>query len=726
MRNLNLQRPSRRRFLKTTSGMGAGLVLGFVVPGMGRMAFAQQQGQKGPANPNAFLRITPDSEVIVQVPRIEIGQGVQTSLPMMIAEELDCDWDKVRAELAPAADPYKDPIFGIQMVGGSASIANYFDHHRRVGAAARAMLVQAAAKQWNVDASACSTANGVIHGPGGRQGSYGEFASAAMTLPVPNDVKLKDPKTFKIIGKPTRRLDALAKSNGTQIFSIDVRVDGMVTAVVARPPTWGVKIASFDIADAQKQAGFIAAFKVPQPSGGEGLAVVADTFWHARRARDAVKVSWNDAGVEKVDSKRAFEQYRKLADTPGIVVVQGKPGGGSAARRIEAVYEFPYLAHVPMEPLNITLHYHDGRAEVWAGSQFQTIDQATIAQVLGIDVSKVDFKTVAAGGGFGRRAVATVPHIIEAAAIAKGVEGKPVKVMYTREDDVHAGFYRPMHVHKAALALDATGNIVSWDHTIVGQSITMGTPFESYTVKNGVDDTMVEGVHETQYNLPMLTLNAHTVKQNVPVLWWRSVGNSHTGFVMETLVDEAAAAAGQDPVAYRRKLLSHDDGKRSLAALELAVEKSGYTRRKLPNGHAFGVAVHRCFGTSVAYVAEVSMAGKRPKVHNVWAGVHCNRAVNPLTVEAQVQGGAVFGIGMTLPGFEITLADGVVQQNNFTDFRPAYGGDAPPVHVFIVPSEDPPTGMGEPPVPPIAPAIANAVAKLTGQRYRRLPFQESA
>lgn len=723
MRDVDPAVPGRRLFLKATASTGAGLILGFFVPPFSRVAGAQT-APGTPVPVNAFLQITPQNVVIIQVPRLEFGQGVQTSLPMLIAEELDCRWDSVRAELAPAADAYKDPLFGIQMVGGSMSVSNFYEHHRRVGASARAMLVAAAAKAWGIDPAQCHTQAGTIFGPGGRKGSYGEFAEAAMSMPVPAQVTLKDPKSFTLIGKPTRRLDARAKSDGSQAFSIDIHLPGMLTALVARPPTWGCRVVSFDLTDAQKQPGFVTAFKVPQPRGGEGVAVVADTFWHAKKIRDVLKVNWNDDGVEKVDSKDAFAKYRELANGPGAVAIQGKPSSAAVAKRIEAVYEFPYLAHAPMEPLNVTIHFHDGLAQVWAGSQFQTLDQATIAQVLGIDVAKVEFHTVYAGGGFGRKAVATCPHMIEAAVIAKAVEGKPVKLMYTREDDVKGGWYRPMHVHKASIALDSHGNIVSWDHMIVGQSIASGTPFEPAIVKNGIDSTMVEGVQESHYALPALTLSAHTVEQNVPVLWWRSVGHSHNGYVMETLVDEIAAAAGQDPVAYRQKLLAHDEGARSLAALNLAVEKSGYGKRKLPAGHAWGVAVHKSFDTAVAYVTEVSLTNGRPQVHRVTAGVHCNLAVNPMTIEAQVQGAASFGIAMTLPTFQITLQNGVVQQSNFADYRPAYGEDVPPVDVYIVKSLDPPTGMGEPGLPPICPAIANAVAKLTGQRYRRLPFPD--
>jgi isoquinoline 1-oxidoreductase beta subunit len=420
--------------------------------------------------------------------------------------------------------------------------------------------------------------------------------------------------------------------------------------------------------------------------------------------------------------------YAALAKTPGTVAKKADTSKlASAPKKISAVYEFPYLAHAPMEPLNCVVDLQADRCTVWAGTQFQTADQAAVAKTTGLKLEQVTVNTMMAGGGFGRRAVPTSDYIVEAANVAKawraaGHDG-PVKVMWSREDDIKGGYYRPAYVHRADIGLDAKGNIVAWDHTIVGQSIITGTPFEPFMVKNGVDATSVEGMGEP-YAVP-LNLSVHNTKANVPVLWWRSVGSTHTAFVMETLIDEAAHVAGMDPVAYRKKLMGAEH-KRHLAALDLAVAKSGYGKKKLPKGHAFGVALHESFNSVVAYVVEASITDGQPKLHKVTAGVHCNLAVNPLTIEAQVQGATLMALGTTLPGAAITLKDGVVEQQQFSDYRVARMNEMPQVEVFIVPSTEPPTGMGEPGLPPLAPAFANAVFKLTGKRLRKLPFDLSA
>jgi isoquinoline 1-oxidoreductase beta subunit len=374
-----------------------------------------------------------------------------------------------------------------------------------------------------------------------------------------------------------------------------------------------------------------------------------------------------------------------------------------------------------MEPLNMTLHFTGDACTVWAGSQFQSMDRQAIAKVLGIAVGKVEFNTMMAGGAFGRRAMPESENAVEAAYIAKVMRGTPVKIMYSREDDIKSGYYRPMHVHRVRIAYDGRGKIAAWEHVIAGQSILTGSPFESFLVKDGVDGTMTEGVLESHYAIPNLALSVHNMQVNVPVLWYRSVGHSHNAFVMETLVDEIARSVGRDPVEYRASLFDKS-AKRSKQALELAVARSGYGKRKLPAGQAWGVAVHHGFNTSIAYVVEVSLHEGRPQVHRVTAGVHCNMAINPRTIEAQIQGGVVFGLSTTLPGNQITLKNGVVQQSNFSDYTPAYMGSCPIIDVHLVPSADTPTGVGEPPVPPIAPAIANAVAALTGKRLRKLPF----
>ncbi|KQY08730.1 carbon monoxide dehydrogenase [Massilia sp. Root133] len=719
---------SRRGFLKAGTLATGGLVLGFVLPTGGRFARAADAAKPTVYAPNAFLRVAPDNTVTVQVNRLEFGQGVHTALPMVIADELDADWSQVRSELAPAADVYKDPAFGIQMTGGSGTIAHSFTQYREIGARARAMLVQAAAQQWKADPSQCRTAKGVVYGPAGQKATYGSLAEAAMALPVPQTVTLKDQKAFRYIGKPMPRLDARAKSTGRQQFGLDVKPAGTKVAVVAHPPVFGAKVAKFDASKAKAVRGVIAVLEIPVDRGGRGVAVVADGYWPAKQARDLLAIEWDTSAVEKVDSGRQLAQFAELAKTPGAVARKADTSKlAGAAKKISAVYEFPYLAHAPMEPINCTVDLKDDACTLWVGSQFQTIDQAAAAATAGLKPGQVTLNTMMAGGGFGRRAVPTSDFIVEAVNIAKAYKAAghagPVKLIWSREDDIRGGYYRPSHIHRADIGLDAGGNIVAWDHTIVGQSIISGTPFEPMMVKNGVDATMVEGMGEP-YDVP-LNLTAHAVKANVPVLWWRSVGSTHTAFVMETLIDEAAHAAGQDPVAYRKKLIDAKHA-RHHAALDLAVAKSGYGKKTLPKGHAYGVALHESFNTVVAYVVEASIVDGSPKVHKVTAAVHCNLPVNPMSIEAQVQGAALMGLGTTLPGARITLKDGVVEQQNFGDYTVARMNDMPQVDVFIVPSQDPPTGMGEPGLPPLAPALANAVFKLTGKRLRKLPFDLAA
>jgi isoquinoline 1-oxidoreductase beta subunit len=728
MKNAPATGVSRRGFLKAGTLVTGGLVLGFVLPSGGRFARAADAAKPTVYAPNAFLRVAPDNTVTVIVNRLEFGQGVHTALPMIIADELDADWSQMRSELAPAADVYKDPVFGIQITGGSGTIAHSFTQYREVGARARAMLVGAAAQQWKVNPSQCRTAKGVVHGPAGEKATYGSLAEAAQAQPVPETIALKDQKAFRYIGKPMPRLDARAKSTGRQQFGLDVKPAGTRVAVVAHPPVFGAKVAKFDAAKAKAVRGVIAVLEIPVDRGGRGVAVVADGYWPAKQARDLLAIEWDTGAVDKVDSVKQLAQFAELAKTPGVVARKADTAKlASASKKISAVYEFPYLAHAPMEPINCTVDLKDDACTLWVGSQFQTVDQAAAAATAGLKPEQVTLNTMMAGGGFGRRATPTSDFVVEAVNVAKAYKtaghAGPVKLIWSREDDIRGGYYRPSHVHRADIGLDANGDIVAWDHTIVGQSIITGTPFEPIMVKNGVDATMVEGMGEP-YDVP-LNLTAHAVKANVPVLWWRAVGSTHTAFVMETLIDEAAHAAGQDPVAYRKKLI---DAKhvRYHAALDLAVAKSGYGRKTLPNGRAYGVALHESFNTVVAYVVEASIVEGSPKVHKVTAAVHCNLPVNPMTIEAQVQGAALMGLGMTLPGARITLKDGVVEQQNFGDYTVARMNDMPQVDVFIVPSQDPPTGIGEPGLPPLAPALANAVFKLTGKRLRKLPFDLAA
>jgi isoquinoline 1-oxidoreductase subunit beta len=723
----------RRSFIKLT-GSGAFALAAVPAALHAQDAAAELKPQQ---LPGPFVSIAADGSVTVQVNRLEFGQGVHTSLPMLVAEEMDADWSKVRGALAPAGVPYFDPNFGMQMTGGSNSIRASWMQYREIGARARAMLVAAAAKQWNVDPARITVASGVVQGPGGQKAHFGELAQAAMQQPVPQKVALKSPADFKLLGQPQPRKNARDIVRGRQAYGIDYGVDpatkallpGLLTVLVARPPVFGAKVAKFDADAAKAVKGVVAVLEVPTDRGGRGVAVVAKGYWAAKQGREALKPDWNLAGVERVDSTTQLASYKALAAQPGLQVkLEGRPAAGTAApvRTITAEYSFPYLAHAPMEPLNCVIEFNGEACRVWAGTQFQTVDQGAVAATLGLKPEQVHVQTLMAGGGFGRRAVPSSDYLVEAAQIAKAwkASGKstPLKVMWSREDDIKGGYYRPAHVHRAEIGLAADGQVQSWQHRIVGQSIVKGTPFEAFIVKDGVDGVTTEGIADTAYQLP-LSLQVHHPQQNVPVLWWRSVGNTHTAFVMETLVDEIASASKQDPVALR-KALWQGKHPRHLAALELAVAKSGYGTRTLPAGRAWGVAVHESFGSVVAFVVEASVgADKTPRLHKATAGVHCNFAVNPLAVQGQVQGAALMGLGMCLPGATITLKDGVVEQSNFHDYQVARLPAMPVVDVHIVPSTEPPTGMGEPGLPPLAPAFANAIARLTGQRLRELPFK---
>ena len=715
---------ARRTFLKVSAASGFALGA-FPLVASAQGAGAAAAGLKPFEQPSAFVRIDADGTVTVTINRLDFGQGVQTGLPMILAEELDADWSKVRSVHGDANQAYADPMMGMHLTGGSNSIKNSYTQYRELGARTRAMLVSAAAAQWGMDASALRTSNGFVVGPGGKKLGYGALAEAAMKQPVPEKVTLKDPKQFRLIGKPTGRLDAKAKSSGQQDYGIDVRLPGMLTAVVARPPVFGAKLKSLDDSAAKAIKGVKAVLRVPTDRGGEGVAIVADGYWPAKQGRDALKVEWDTSAVGKPDTTALLAQYRELATKPGNVAMQADmaPLAG-AAHKISAEFVFPYLAHAPMEPLNCTVKLDGDKAELWMGTQMPGLDAMAAAKTLGLQPQNIKVNTQMAGGGFGRRAIPTSDYVVEACGVAKAARTAgitaPVRTLWSREDDIKGGYYRPMHVHRAEIGFDAKGKILAWDHTIVGQSITKGSPFEAFMIKNGIDATAIEGMKEP-YEVPM-KLSVHHPDVNVPVLWWRSVGSTHTAYAMETLIDEVARTTKQDPVAYRLALMG-DKHPRHKAALQLAVAQSGYGKKKLAAGRAWGVAVHESFESVVAYVVEASVKDGTPKLHSITAGVHCNLVVNPKSVEAQVQGAALMGLSMCLPGGAITLKDGVVEQSNFGDFAVPRITDMPQVAVHIVPSADPPKGMGEPGLPPLAPAFANAVARLTCKTPRELPFK---
>jgi len=708
-----LKRPSRRHFLKSAAAVTGGLVIGFWLPERGGRAFAQ--GAPKPVHPNAFLRIGKDGTVTVVVKHLEFGQGVTTSLPMLLAEELECDWTKVRAELAPAGPEFANLAFGMQGTGGSSSVSNSWEQFRTVGAQARTMLVAAAAAQWKAKPADCRAEKGFVIGPGGRKASFGQLAEAASKQPVPEKVTLKPRKDFRLIGKPTRRIDSQERVDAKTVFGMDLKRPNLHVALVQHPPVFGARVAGLG---AEKVKGVPGVTHVVETSNG--VAVVAKTFWAAKKGRDALEVQWDIPAASKVSSEGLMAQYRELAKQPGPQAKKAADPAAlkAAAKTVSAEYEFPFLAHAPMEPLNCTVEFRGAEAEIWAGSQFQTVDQAAAAKVLGLAPEKVRLNTMAAGGGFGRRANPVADYIVEACEIAKEIK-VPVKVVWTREDDIRGGYYRPAYLHRVEAGLDAKGAVVGWKHAIVGQSIVTGTPFEGFLVKNGIDDTSVEGVADTPYDLANLDVTLHTTRSAIPVLWWRSVGHSHTAFVMETMIDELAAAAGQDPVAFRKGLLAKHP--RHVATLELAASKAGWGTA-LPRGRARGIAVHESFGSVCAQVAEVSLEGGAVKVHRVVAAIDCGLVVNPMTVEAQVQSAIAYGLSAALHS-EITFKDGQVQQSNFHNYGVLRINEAPRIEVHLVPSAmDKPTGVGEPGTPPVAPAVANAVAALTGKRPRALPL----
>ncbi len=714
----NLSQPSRRRFLGTTASLAGGLVIACFVPfGRGRL-FAQEGAAPAAAamDPNAFVRIGSDNTVTILIKHSEMGQGVATSLPMVVAEELDCDWSKVRMENAPNAQVYANSAFGIQGTGGSTSTLESFDQMRQAGAMARAMLVEAAAQKWKVDVSACQTENGFVIS-GAYKASYGELADAAAKLKAPAKVTLKDPSKWTLIGKPTRRIDSLSKVTGTAGFGMDVKRPGLLTGVIARAPVFGGKVKRFDASKAKAIAGVVDVVQVPS-----GIAVLAKHFWAAKKGRDALEIEWDPGVGAKLSTVAMRGDYHERAKAPGAIAKQAGDVDAvlkAAGERIDAEYEVPFLAHAPMEPLNCTVEIGKDLCEIWTGTQFQGVDQGVVAQILGIKPEQVKIHTQFLGGGFGRRANPHSDFIAEAVHVAKAVN-KPVKIIWTREDDIHGGYYRPMWLSRFSAVLGADGKPAAWSHTVVGQSIAAGTPFATGMIKDGIDATSVEGAADSPYlaAIPAHRVDLHTPDSPIPVLWWRSVGHSHTGFVMESFVDELAHAAKIDPLEYHRKLLPA--ASRNLRALELAAKAFGWGK-PLPKGHAAGLAAHASFGSHVAHIAEVSVEAGKIRVHRVVCAIDCGPVVNPLTIEAQMQSAIAFGLSAALHS-EITFKDGKVEQNNFNDYVVLRIDEMPKVEVHIVPSTEKMGGVGEPGLPPIAPAVANALFALTGKRLRKLPL----
>ncbi|POF44038.1 twin-arginine translocation pathway signal protein [Pseudomonas laurylsulfativorans] len=713
---------SRRGFLKGSAVLGGGLVVAFAMHGVHRFAMgAENQGNV--FAPNAFLRIGNDNSVTVLLGHSEMGQGIWTGLTMLIAEELDADWSKIRVEHSPAsAADYGLPGFGgMQITGGSTSTWMEFDRYRQAGAAARMMLIDAAAKRFNVAPSEIHTESGVVIA-GEHRATYGELADDAGQLPRPDpaSIKLKDAKGWRLIGKPTQRLDTPEKITGRAKFGMDVQFDGLMTAMVARSPTFGGSVKSFEGAEALAIPGVRKVVQVPT-----GIAVIADHYWAAKLGRDALKIEWNPGPNAGLDSRALLESFRKLAKTPGLSAGQAgdtQAALAKAAKTIDVEYSVPYLAHAPMEPLNCTVRITQDKCEIWTGTQFQTLDQMVAGKITGLKPEQVEIHTEFLGGGFGRRANPTSDFVSEAVYVAKAA-GAPVKTVWAREDDIRGGYYRSAFLHHARIGLGTDGQPLAWKHVMVGQSIMAGTSLEASMVKDGIDKTSVEGVADSPYigELANHQIELHSPQTGISVLWLRSVGHSHTAFVMESLIDELATATGKDPVEYRRALLK--DHPRHLGVLNLAVEKADWSA-PLPDGHALGVAVHESFGSYVAQVAEVSQDNLAIRVHRVVCAVDCGIAVNPQSIAAQMESCITFGLSFALHS-KLTLKSGQVVQSNYHDYQVLRLNEMPMVEVHIVPSSDKPGGIGEAGVPPTAPAVANAVFALTGQRLRELPLQLS-
>lgn len=706
--------PSRRDFLKTGVLAGGGLVLGFHLSPRQMARGAEPSGAV--FAPNAFVRIAPDESVTVLVNHSEMGQGVYTALPMLLAEELDADWSQVRVEPAPVDPAYNHSVFGIQMVGGSSSVWSEWERLRQAGATARYLLVAAAAEAWGVAHRECTTDSGhVVHAASERRLSYGALAERAARIAPPKVVTLKDPAQFKLIGKPLKRLDTPGKCNGKAIFGLDVTVPGLLVAVVARPPVFGGKVRRFDASAALAVRGVRHVVEIDR-----GVAVVADGYWPAKKGRDALTVDWDDGPLAGLNTAAQWQAYAALAATPGAVARNDGDAAavlGSASRKIEAVYQLPYLAHATMEPLNCVADVRADACEVWTGTQFQTADRAAAAEAAGLAAEQVTLHTTYLGGGFGRRAVMDCHFVREAVQISKRVHA-PVKVIWSREDDTRGGYYRPAAYHALAAGLDDAGNPLAWKHAIVCQSFMAGTPFEAVMIRDGVDHTAVEGAADLHYAIPNVFVDWREAPRGVPTLWWRSVGHSHTAFAVESFIDELAHAAGRDPLEFRRGLLQQHP--RLLGVLELAAAKSDW-RQPLGSGRGRGIAVHESFGSFVAQVAEVSVAPSGAvRAERVVCAVDCGPVVNPDTVRAQLEGSVAFGLSALLYG-EITFAGGRVQQSNFHDYPIVRMNEMPRVETHIVPSTQKMGGIGETGVPPVAPAVANAIFAACGRRIRRLP-----
>jgi isoquinoline 1-oxidoreductase subunit beta len=712
-----MSRVSRREFLIAGAAAGGGLLLGFHT-GERSAALAPVAAATPPAfAPNAFIRIGTDGRVTMIIGQVEMGQGVYTSMPMLLAEELEVGLDQVQVEHAPPDDKlYGNPIFGFQATGGSTSVRVLYGPMRQAGATARTMLIAAAAKRWEVDPASCRAERGaVIHAASGRRITYGALADAAAKMPVPKNVVLRRPEDFKLIGTPAKRLDTPAKVNGTAQFGIDVRLPDMKIATVAASPVLGGKVAGLDESKAMAIKGVRQVVRLD-----DAVAVVADHMWAAKQGLAALAVRWDDGPNAHLSTADVVKGLAAAAQTPGVVArKQGDAAAAmaGAATKVEAVYEVPFLAHAMMEPPNCTVHVRKDGCEVWTGSQVLGRVRATAADITGLPLEKVVVHNHVLGGGFGRRL--EVDYVTQAVRIAKHVAG-PVKVVWTREEDVQHDVYRPYYYDRIAAGMDARGLPIAWTHRLVGVSILARWLPPAFT--NGIDIDGVDGAVQLVYDIP--AIRVEYVRHEEPVLktgFWRGVGVTHNMFVVESFIDELAAAAKQDPVAYRRALLSKSP--RARAVLDLATQAAGWGQ-PLPAGRGRGVALlYSGWDTYVAQVADVEVARSGDvRVHRIVCAVDCGTVVNPDIVKAQIEGGVIFGISGALFG-EVTLKNGRVEQSNFNDYRVLRMNEAPAIDVHLVRNAEAPGGIGEPGTAVTAPALANAVFAATGKRIRRLPLK---
>lgn len=705
---------TRRAFLAGTGGLVIGFALMPKVSAFAAESGVQAGGPDSLVTLNTFVRIGTDDMVTILSKHIEFGQGPFTGLATLVAEELDADWGQMRAVHSPADDKvYANLAFGLQGTGGSSSIANSYEQFRKAGATARAMLVAAAANEWNVPASEITVEKGrVKHAGSGKESGFGALATQAAGIKPPSNVNLKDPANFTLIGQELPKLDTVSKTNGQAIYTLDIVPDNLLVAVVAHPDHFGAAVKSFDDSEARKVKGVVDVKQVPQ-----GVAVYADNTFAALKGRSVLKVEWDLSKAETRSSNQLSADYAKALSEKGIVASEKgdveKAFGDANLKILEAQIIFPFLAHAPMEPLDaVFIKAADGSLDVYNGAQFPGMDKATAAKIVGLDPSKVRLNTQITGGSFGRKAQFGSPYMQEAAAVfAATDQSRPVKHMWTREDDIRGGYYRPMYLHKMRGAIDADGRIVAWDQAIVGQSI---------LAKADLDSTSVEGASDLPYDVPNLRVVSHNVNLSIPPLWWRSVGHTHTGFAVETFLDELFQMAGKDPVLGRLQQLKEDP--RYAGVLNKAAELADWGG-KVPEGRERGVAVVKSFNTYVGQVVEVSAGTDGvPRVHKVWCAVDCGVAINPNVIKAQMEGGIGYGLGAVL--FDaVTLGEGgAIMQSNFHDYRSIRINEMPDVEVAVIKSDAPPTGVGEPGVPPVGPATANAWRRLTGAPVRSLPI----